>query len=132
MTYVRHGVNCEAVPQPSSTSATDDFGNTFLNWCADFVGHDVDCNPNGKTGCAPQDPDGLLGKWEHWNVDNTAQRPLSPYVKSSLFYLPFIPIEGETLLELTEDRLFVLFAQDLPNLRLEDNTMVMRAALESE
>ena len=102
MSYVRHDKDCkEATLQPRSSTQTDDFGNTFKNWCVDFVGHDVKCDPNGKTGCAPQGPFSTWGTLGHWNYDVTAQRPLSKYVKSPTIVLPFIPIVGETILGLT-------------------------------
>lgn len=128
MTYKRHDKDCNPAVQPAHTVATDDFGNTFENWCADFVGHDKDINPNGKTGCAPQDPDLLLGKWEHWNFDVTAQRPLSSYIKSPTTVITFAPIVGETILGLTQTRDIILLSQDTPFLRLEDNTLMMSDA----
>lgn len=45
-TFVRHDVNNVAdSPQPTSTNVTDVFGNTYKNFNADYVKHDVDNNP---------------------------------------------------------------------------------------
>lgn len=139
MSYVRHDKDCKvATVQPNHTVATDAFGNTFKNWCADYVKSDVDCKPIGS-GCVHdnQDPGKLpttsniplIPLWEHMNFDSTAQRPLSAYVKSPTFPVPFIPIEGETILGLTQTRDLILLSPDTPYLRLEDSTMVMPSAL---
>ena len=83
MAYVRRGVNCELVPQPAHTSVTDAYGNTFENWCVDYQGCDVE-NTVVKTGCDPQDPDGLILKWIPRLVDNSV-RNVDSYVRSELW-----------------------------------------------
>jgi hypothetical protein len=40
--YVRNDEsNAPEVPQPTSSTATDDYGNQYKNWNADYVPHDV-------------------------------------------------------------------------------------------
>ena len=44
--FIRHDVdNVADNPQPSSSVATDVFGNTYKNFNADYIKHDVDNNP---------------------------------------------------------------------------------------
>lgn len=44
--YARHDEsNADEVPQPTSTTVTDDYGNQYKNWNADYVAHDVSNNP---------------------------------------------------------------------------------------
>ena len=53
--YVRCDKDCNpASPQPGSVLVTDVYGNSFRNWCVDYIGTDKDCAPDGTTGCAPQ------------------------------------------------------------------------------
>jgi len=41
-TYVRHDITGAVVtPQPSTTTVTDPYGNTYSNWNGDYVKRDV-------------------------------------------------------------------------------------------
>lgn len=132
--YIRTDKDCN--PNPAShTKVTDAYGNTFENWCVAFVGTDKDCAPNGKTGCAPQDPDGLIPLWEHRDVENNV-RPLSPYIDSPLYPTIFINDtiddiidDGATpvlVLGLSQDRDMVVFNENqIQYIQLEDNTTLM-------
>jgi len=133
--YIRKGVNCETVPQPAHTTATDAYGNTFENWCVDYRGCDITPGNIVKTGCAPQDPDGLIPLWEHRDVDNVV-RTVSPYVDSPLIPTTFIVdwIDNEPdailVLGLDQDRDLILFRESGQQyLKLEDNTVVSATAL---
>ena len=133
--YIRKGVNCETVPQPAHTTATDAYGNTFENWCVDYRGCDITPGNIVKTGCAPQDPDGLIPLWEHRDVDNVV-RTVSPYVDSPLIPTTFIVdwIDNEPdailVLGLDQDRDLILFRESGQQyLKLEDNTIVSATAL---
>ena len=133
--YIRKGVNCETVPQPAHETATDAYGNTFENWCVDYRGCDITPGNIVKTGCAPQDPDGLIPLWEHRDVDNVV-RTVSPYVDSPLIPTTFIVdwIDNEPdailVLGLDQDRDLILFRESGQQyLKLEDNTVVSATAL---
>ena len=133
--YIRKGVNCETVPQPAHTTATDAYGNTFENWCADYKGCDITPGNIVKTGCAPQDPDGLIALWEHRDVDN-AVRTVSPYVDSPLIPTQYISdwITREPgvslVLGLDQDRDLILFRESGQQyLELENDTLVSSDAL---
>ena len=43
--FERHNSDNSDDTQPGSTTVTDDFGNQFKNWNADYVEHDVNNNP---------------------------------------------------------------------------------------
>ena len=43
--YDRHDEDNVDETNPGHTVATDDFGNSYKNWNADYVKHDVDNNP---------------------------------------------------------------------------------------
>ena len=44
--FVRHDTdNVADVPQPTSSDATDVYGNTYKNFNGDYVAHDVDNTP---------------------------------------------------------------------------------------
>lgn len=47
--YVRRGVNCELVDQPNHEIRQDVYGNSFENWCVDFVRTDRFNFPIGVT-----------------------------------------------------------------------------------
>ena len=52
--YVRCDKDCNpTTPQPNSVLVQDVFGNSYRNWCVDYIGTDKDCAPDGTTGCAP-------------------------------------------------------------------------------
>ena len=133
--YIRKGVNCETVPQPAHTTATDAYGNTFENWCADYKGCDITPGNIVKTGCAPQDPDGLIALWEHRDVDNVV-RTVSPYVDSPLIPTQYLSdwITREPgvslVLGLDQDRDLILFRESGQQyLELENDTLVSSDAL---
>ena len=55
--YRRTDKDCNPVtPQPGHVTVQDVFGNSFDNWCVDYIGTDKDCAPDGTTGCAPNPP----------------------------------------------------------------------------
>lgn len=133
--YIRKGVNCETVPQPAHTTATDAYGNTFENWCVDYQGCDITPGNVVKTGCDPQDPDGLIPLWEHRDVDNV-QRTLFAYVDSPLYPTTFIvdwitrEPNQSLVLGLEEDRDLILFRENGQQyLALEDASQVSASAL---
>ena len=133
--YIRKGVNCETVPQPAHTTATDAYGNTFENWCADYKGCDITPGNVVKTGCDPQDPDGLIPLWEHRDVDNQV-RTLFAYVDSPLYPTTFIrdwltkEPNQSLVLGLEEDRDLILFRENGQQyLELDDSSQVSATAL---
>ena len=73
--YRRCDKDCNpSVPQPNSVLVTDVFGNSFRNWCVDYIGTDKDCAPDGTTGCAPQ----ITILWTRHLSDNS-DGTTSPY-----------------------------------------------------
>ena len=133
--YIRKGVNCETVPQPAHTTATDAYGNTFENWCVDYQGCDITPGNVVKTGCDPQDPDGLIPLWEHRDIDNV-QRTLFAYVDSPLYPTTFIvdwitrEPNQSLVLGLDQDRDLILFRENGQQyLQLEDSSEVSASAL---
>ena len=73
--YRRCDKDCNpASPQPQSVLVTDVFGNSYRNWCVDYIGTDKDCAPDGTTGCAPNP----TVNWTRHLSDNTAGT-VSPY-----------------------------------------------------
>jgi len=73
--YVRCDKDCNPVsPQPGSVLVTDVYGNSFRNWCVDYIGTDKDCAPDGTTGCAPQ----ITILWTRHLSDNS-DGTVSPY-----------------------------------------------------
>jgi len=130
--YVRTDKDCKPTTQPAHVAVKDVYNNTFENWCVDFKGTDKDCASNGKTGCAPQDPDGLLAKYKARKVDNTV-RTLNQYIKSPLFSENFLyQVIGEKTniyLALESDRDLVLYVEDNTKaIQLEPDTSVLRTA----
>ena len=129
MGYVRYGVVAgSTVTQPNSTAATDIFGNTFDNWCADYIKHDKDGNPIAY-GCVSATQGST--DWEHWNFDNTAQRPLMPYEPNvSVFDVviptviePFTVDEDDIIIEITSGGMtYGLETEDNYLVAFEDNT----------
>ena len=118
--YIRTDKDCNPTTQPGHVTVQDAYGNSFENWCVDFIGTDSECAPNGKTGCAPQDPDGLIPLWEHRDTENNV-RPLSPYVRPPLIPTKFINdtidnISVDTapvlVLGLSQDRDMVVFNEN--------------------
>ena len=79
--YVRCDKDCNpATPQPGSVLVTDVYGNSFRNWCVDYIGTDKDCAPDGTTGCAPQ----ITILWTRHLSDNS-DGTTSPYNDPPLF-----------------------------------------------
>ncbi len=79
--YVRRDKDCNvASPQPNSVLVTDVFGNSYRNWCVDYIGTDKDCAPDGTTGCAPNP----TVSWTRHLSDNT-DGTVSPYNAPPLF-----------------------------------------------
>ena len=80
--YVRCDKDCNpASPQPNSVLVQDVFGNSYRNWCVDYIGTDKDCAPDGTTGCAPN-PTVLWTRHLSDNTDGTTspfnEPPLIP------------------------------------------------------
>ena len=126
--YIRSKLECgPKSEQPGHSIATDVYGNSFENWCVDYIGS------NGKTGCAPQDPKGFLGKFVFHTFDNSVRTPeqyiKSPYIAGSFIYEN---IDGSTVvvLGMEEDRDLVLFRENnQAYLQLEPNTQVSTEAV---
>lgn len=116
-----------AAVQPASVSRTDIFGNTYLNFCADYKPHDVDCNYVITTTFECVDYE--LVEWEHRDVDNVP-RTLSPYVKSPLFPSPFVSIDDVLVLALEQDLDSVFITLSGDDLVLGTNTLVKAEVLE--
>jgi len=86
--YVRCDKDCNPVtPQPGSVLVQDVYGNSFRNWCVDYIGTDKDCAPDGTTGCAPQDP----YTWQPTTYDAVGvPRTVSPYNQPPLIPTQFV------------------------------------------
>ena len=79
--YVRCDKDCNPTsPQPLSELVTDVFGNSYRNWCVDYIGTDKDCAPDGTTGCAPNP----TVNWTRHLSDNS-DGTTSPYNDPPLF-----------------------------------------------
>ena len=79
--YVRCDKDCNPTsPQPNSVLVQDVFGNSYRNWCVDYIGTDKDCAPDGTTGCAPNP----TVDWTRHLSDNT-DGTVSPYNSPPLF-----------------------------------------------
>ena len=79
--YVRCDKECNPTsPQPGSVLVQDVFGNSYRNWCVDYIGTDKDCAPDGTTGCAPNPP--VL--WTRHLTDNS-DGTTSPFNEPPLF-----------------------------------------------
>ena len=84
--YVRCDKDCNvASPQPNSVLVQDVFGNSYRNWCVDYIGTDKDCAPDGTTGCAPNP----TVNWTRHLSDNTAGT-VSPYNAPPLIPTVFV------------------------------------------
>ena len=83
--YVRRDKDCNvASPQPNSVLVQDVFGNSYRNWCVDYIGTDKDCAPDGTTGCAPNPP--VL--WTRHLYDNS-DGTISPFNEPPLIPTQF-------------------------------------------
>ena len=84
--YIRCDKDCNpTTPQPLSELVTDVFGNSYRNWCVDYIGTDKDCAPDGTTGCAPNP----TVNWTRHLSDNT-DGTTSPYNAPPLFPTVFV------------------------------------------
>ena len=84
--YVRCDKDCNPTsPQPLSELVTDVFGNSYRNWCVDYIGTDKDCAPDGTTGCAPNP----TVNWTRHLSDNS-DGTTSPYNTPPLFPTVFV------------------------------------------
>lgn len=84
--YVRCDKDCNpTTPQPLSELVTDVFGNSYRNWCVDYIGTDKDCAPDGTTGCAPNP----TVNWTRHLSDNS-DGTTSPYNTPPLFPTVFV------------------------------------------
>lgn len=127
--YRRCDKDCNpASPQPLSELVTDVFGNSYRNWCVDYIGTDKDCAPDGTTGCAPNP----TVDWTRHLSDNT-DGTVSPFNAPPLFPTVFTDgvirnPDGSTAilyLGLDQDRdLIVVTADTTQGLMLEPSTTV--------
>ena len=127
--YVRCDKDCNPTsPQPQSMLVTDVFGNSYRNWCVDYIGTDKDCAPDGTTGCAPNP----IVEWTRHLSDNT-DGTVSPYNDPPLFPTVFTGgviknPDGTTailVLGLDQDRdLVVVNEAGTQAMMLEPNTTV--------
>ncbi len=128
--YVRRDKDCNvASPQPNSVLVTDVFGNSYRNWCVDYIGTDKDCAPDGTTGCAPNP----TVSWTRHLSDNT-DGTVSPYNAPPLFPTVFTDDvirnpDGTTailVLGLDQDRDLVIVTDGVQQaVLLEDDTTVL-------
>ena len=128
--YVRCDKDCNpATPQPNSVLVTDVYGNSFRNWCVDYIGTDKDCAPDGTTGCAPQ----ITVVWTRHLSDNS-DGTVSPYNSPPLFPTQFTGdviknpdgTDATLLLGLDQDRdLVVVTADGTQAMMLEPSTTVV-------
>ena len=83
--YIRCDKDCNpSTPQPNSVLVQDVFGNSYRNWCVDYIGTDKDCAPDGTTGCAPN-PTVLWTRHLSDNTDGTTSPFNSPPLIPTLF-----------------------------------------------
>ena len=131
--YRRCDKDCNpATPQPASVVVTDVFGNSFRNWCVDYVGTDKDCAPDGTTGCAPQ----ITVLWTRHLSDNS-DGTTSPYNEPPLIPNQFTGdviknpdgTDAILVLGLDQDRdLVVVTADGTQAMMLEPTTTVVSGA----
>lgn len=123
--YVRCDADCNpAAVQPNSVLVQDAYGNSFRNWCADYKGCDITPGNVVKTGCDPQDPDGLIPLWTARYVDNTP-RIVSPYQRNPITSVTYIAPSDVMILVAEQDRDLQFYNEGHTfQLQLEDNTVV--------
>ena len=122
-------------PQPGKVDRTDIFGNTFENWCADYVPRDVDGNVASVTTFACVDYDPLKAMaWEHWNYDHSAQRPLFKFEQDVTLFDEFIPTadnplladEDDLTIEISDGQFtYSLYSESNIPIRFEENTDIV-------
>lgn len=106
MAYVRHDVNCnQSSKQPTSVNRVDAFGNTYDDWCGDYVAHDADNQPASAPSfmCVSYEPI----TWEARYVNNSI-RPVFPYQHDSSVYDTSIPTNDSPILVDEADLFFEL------------------------
>ena len=128
--YVRCDKDCNpTTPQPGSVLVTDVYGNSFRNWCVDYIGTDKDCAPDGTTGCAPQ----ITVVWTRHLSDNS-DGTVSPYNSPPLIPTQFTGgviknpdgTDAILVLGLDQDRdLVVVTADGTQAVMLEPTTTVV-------
>ena len=128
--YRRCDKDCNpTAPQPASVVVTDVFGNSFRNWCVDYVGTDKDCAPDGTTGCAPQ----ITVVWTRHLSDNSPgttspynEPPLQPASNTSDVILNADGTAAILLLGLDQDRDLVVVTDGVQQaVMLEPTTTVL-------
>ena len=129
--YIRYDKDCKKATQPGKVARSDIFGNTFENWCADYVPHDAENNVAAVTTFKCVDYKTV--NWKHMDVDNK-ERDIYPYEKNVSVFDLFVPTIGRDLLvdeddigiEITSNgQQFALFSEDGYLVRFEDNTDVV-------
>ena len=128
--YVRCDKDCNpASPQPGSVLVTDVYGNSFRNWCVDYIGTDKDCAPDGTTGCAPQ----ITVLWTRHLSDNSDgttspynEPPLTPATLVNNVILNADGTVANLFLGLSQDRDLVVVTDGVQQaVQLESNTTVL-------
>lgn len=140
MAYTRHlaeqqpdGTGTPAPTQPTSVNRVDVYGNSYEDWCGDYISHDVDCNPvvftspPGYTGpiatflCTLYEP----SLWGHKDVDNNT-RPLSQYEHNVTVFDPYIPTPDNPLpVDETDITFEILHSGSIFSLRMEESNTVI-------
>ena len=130
--YRRCDKDCNpTTPQPGSVLVQDVFGNSFRNWCVDYIGTDKDCAPDGTTGCAPNPPV-LWTRHLFDNSDGTTSPfnapPLAPTpggFTSDVIFNPDGTI-ANLFLGLSQDRDLIVITDGVQQaVQLENNTTVL-------
>ena len=144
MPYERHDKDCnKKSPQPTKQSATDAYENTFDNWCADYIKHDVDNNYIKGPGCVALNQDAgkiptipyypLIPKWQARYSDNTEREPESYNHNVTVFdtYIPTVvtPLlvdESDVFIEIMVDGAsYQLVSEEGYSLSYEPNTDIV-------
>ena len=144
MPYERHDKDCiKKSPQPTKQSAADAYGNTFDNWCGDYIKHDVNnvqlksgcLAPNQDAGKIPTDPYfKIIPLWQHYNYESTAPRPLEQYQHNVTVFdtyiptvvTPFLVDESDVFIEIMVDGAsYQLVSEDGYSLSYEPNTDIV-------
>jgi len=118
-------------PQPGKVDRTDIFGNTFENWCADYVPRDVDGNVAPVTTFKCVDYEEV--KWTHKDFYG-AVRPLSPFNDVITISDEFIPTvdnplladEDDLTIEISDGQFtYSLYSESNIPIRFEENTDIV-------
>ena len=159
MGYIRHLAeqqpNGKGTPdpiQPSSVDRVDVYGNSYEDWCTDYVSNDVDCNPvvfGMPPGPPPNKEPTYIGDtpvkepaysgptatflcasylpftWGHNDVDNNP-RKLSKYEHNVTVFDPYIPTPDNPLPVDETDIFFeILHSGSVFSLVIEDSNTVL-------